>query len=220
MNYHALWTTLKLAAVVSAVLLFAGLPLAYWIATARTRTRIVVEALTALPLVLPPTVIGFYMLVLMGSRGPLRSLFGHPLAFTFEGLVLASLVYNLPFAVQPFAAGFRAVDPRLLATAQTLGASRWQTFRRVALPMSLPAIATGLVLTFAHTVGEFGVVLMVGGNIADVTRTVSIDIYDNVQALDYAAANKMSLLLTLASFALLCLICARRRAIAVPEMGR
>jgi len=220
MNYSPLWTTLKLAAVVSAVLLVIGLPLAYWIATARTRARIAVEALTALPLVLPPTVIGFYMLLLMGSHGPLRSLFGHPMAFTFDGLVIASLVYNLPFAVQPFAAGFRGLDPRMLATAQTLGASRWETFCRVALPLSLPAIVTGVVLTFAHTVGEFGVVLMVGGNIGGVTRTVSIDIYDNVQALDYAAANKMSLLLTLASFAVLCAICARRRTIDVPEMGR
>src|SRR5262249_25167491 len=152
--------------------------------------------ITALPLVLPPTVIGFYLLLLFGSNGPLARWLGRSLAFSFEGLVLASIVYNLPFAVQPFAAGFRALDPRLLWTAQTLGASPWRAFVRVVLPLSIPAILTGVILTFAHTVGEFGVVLMVGGNIPGVTRTVSIDIFDNVQALDYAAANRMSLLLT------------------------
>lgn len=211
MNYAALGTTLKLAALVSITLLFLGLPLAYWIATSRSRWRVVIEALTALPLVLPPTVIGFYMLVAFGSHGPLSSLFSRPLAFTFEGLFLASLIYNLPFAVQPFAAGFRALDPRLIFTAFTLGASRWRTFLRVALPLSLPAVLTGFVLTFVHTVGEFGVVLMVGGNIPGETRTVSIDIYDNVQALEYAAAHRMSLLLTVVSFAVLCFIYMRNR---------
>lgn len=211
MNTAAIWVTLKLAVLVSVVLLIVGLPLGYWLATTRSRARLVVEALTALPLVLPPTVIGFYMLLLFGSRGPLNQLFGHPLAFSFEGLVIASLIYNLPFAVQPFAAGFRALDPRLIHTAYTLGASPSKTFLRVALPVSLPAVVAGAVLTFAHTVGEFGVVLMVGGNISGVTRTVSIDIYDNVQALEFAAANRMSLLLTVVSFVVLCFIYARNR---------
>jgi molybdate transport system permease protein len=213
MNYAALWVTLKLAIFVSAILLLLGLPLAYWLATSRSRWRIVVEAVTALPLVLPPTVIGFYMLMLFGSRGPFWSWLDRPLAFSFEGLLLASIVYNLPFAVQPFAAGFRAIDPRLLWTSYTLGAPRWRTFTRVVLPVAIPAIITGVVLTFAHTVGEFGVVLMVGGNIPGVTRTLSIDIYDNVQALEYAAANKVSLLLTVVSFAVLCVIYARNRAL-------
>jgi molybdate transport system permease protein len=212
-NYAALWLTCKLAVLVSVFLLVIGLPLAYWLATTRSRWRIVVEAATALPLVLPPTVIGFYMLLLFGSKGPLAAWFHLPLAFTFEGLVLASMVYNLPFAVQPFAAGFRALDPRLLWTAYTLGDGRWRAFVRVALPVSIPSILTGLILTFAHTVGEFGVVLMVGGNLPGVTRTASIDIYDNVQALEYAAANRMSLLLTVVSFVVLCFIYARNRAL-------
>jgi molybdate transport system permease protein len=213
MNYAALWVTLKLAIFVSVILLLLGLPLAYWLATSRSRLRIVVEAVTALPLVLPPTVIGFYMLMLFGARGPFSSWFDRPLAFSFEGLLVASIVYNLPFAVQPFAAGFRAIDPRLLWTSYTLGASQWRTFVRVVMPVAVPAITTGVVLTFAHTVGEFGVVLMVGGNIPGVTRTLSIDIYDNVQALEYAAANKVSLLLTVVSFAVLCVIYARNRAL-------
>jgi molybdate transport system permease protein len=207
----AIWVTFKLAAIVSVVLLVVGLPIGFWLATTRSRARLFLEALTALPLVLPPTVIGFYMLLLFGSRGPLNRVFGHPLAFSFEGLVLASLIYNLPFAVQPFAAGFRALDPRLFQVAYTLGASQWKTFLRVALPLSIPAVITGFVLTFAHTVGEFGVVLMVGGNIPGITRTVSIDIYDNVQALEFAAANRMSLFLTVVSFVILCLIYARNR---------
>jgi molybdate transport system permease protein len=211
-NYGALWLTCKLAVLVSGSLLVIGLPLAYWLATTRSRWRFVVEAMTALPLVLPPTVIGFYMLLLLGSKGPFAWLH-RPLAFSFEGLVLASIVYNLPFAVQPFAAGFRALDPRLLWTAYTLGDSRWRAFVRVALPICVPPILTGIILTFAHTVGEFGVVLMVGGNIPGVTRTVSIDIYDNVQALEYAAANRMSLLLTAVSFVVLCFIYARNRAL-------
>ena len=211
MNSDALWVTLKLALMVTGILLAIGLPLAFWLATTRSSARLIVEALTALPLVLPPTVIGFYALLAFGTHGPFRYLFGHPLAFTFEGLLFASLIYNLPFAVQPFAAGFRALDPRLVQTAYTLGASRWKTFYRVAIPASIPAIITGIVLTFAHTVGEFGVVLMVGGNIPGITRTVSIDIYDNVQALEFAAANRMSLLLTTVAFMVLCIIYARNR---------
>jgi len=163
-----------------------------------------------LPLVLPPTVLGFYMLIAMGPRGPLgglwRTLFGHGLAFTFSGLVMASVLYSLPFAVQPLIASFEGVDRKLLEASAILGASRLRTFGRVILPLSVPGIITAMVLSFAHTMGEFGVVLMVGGNLAGITRTVSIDIYDRVQSLDYAGANRMALVLMLFSFAVLSLV--------------
>jgi molybdate transport system permease protein len=152
-------------------------------------------------------VLGFYVLVALGSRSPLgrwwQTLTGHTLAFTFAGLVIGSIIYSLPFAVQPFAASFALVDPRLMAASSTLGASKLQTFFRVILPLSLPGLVTGVALSFAHTLGEFGVVLMIGGNIPGVTRTVSIDIYDQVQALNYAAANQTALVLLLISFAVL-----------------
>jgi molybdate transport system permease protein len=161
----------------------------------------------ALPLVLPPTVLGFYMLLAMGPRGPLGKLwqaaFGHGLAFTFSGLVIASVLYSLPFAVQPLIASFETVDRKLLDASAVLGASRLRTFRRVILPLSVPGIITALVLSFAHTLGEFGVVLMVGGNLAGVTRTVSIDIYDRVQSLDFASASRSALLLLVISFVVL-----------------
>jgi molybdate transport system permease protein len=160
--------------------------------------------------VLPPTVLGFYVLVALGSRSPLgrwwQSLTGHTLAFTFTGLVIGSVLYSLPFAVQPFAASFSAVDRRLLAVSATLGASSLRTFFRIVLPLSLPGLVTGVVLAFAHTMGEFGVVLMIGGNIPGVTRTVSIDIYDQVQASNYAAANATSLLLLVFCFAVLAMV--------------
>ena len=143
-----------------------------------------------LPIVLPPTVLGFYLLLALGSRSPLgrwwQALTGHTLAFTFTGLVIGSVIYSLPFAVQPFAASFAAVDPKLLAASSTLGVAGLGTFFRVILPLSTPGLVTGVVLSFAHTMGEFGVVLMIGGNIPGVTRTVSIDIYDQVQASNYA----------------------------------
>ncbi len=210
MNWPAIVLSLKLAAFVTAALFVLGLPVAYWIAFSRRRWKFAVEAIVALPLVLPPTVLGFYMLAAMGSRGPLGRLWlawtGHTLAFTFAGLVIASIVYSLPFTVQPIAAGFAAVDPRLLAASATLGASRWRTFWRVLLPLSFGSVLTGLVLSFAHTLGEFGVVLMVGGNIPGVTHTVSIDVYDSVQALDYAAANRTSLALLAFSFLVLSIV--------------
>jgi molybdate transport system permease protein len=160
--------------------------------------------------VLPPTVLGFYVLLALGSRSPLgrwwQSLTGHTLAFTFTGLAIGSIVYSLPFAVQPFATAFALVDRRLLAASSTLGASKLRTFFRVIVPLSLPGLITGAALSFAHTLGEFGVVLMVGGNIPGVTRTVSIDIYDKVQAFDYASANQTSLVLLATSFAVLCLV--------------
>jgi molybdate transport system permease protein len=215
MNTQTLLLSFKLAGIVAAVLLGVGLPIAYWVTYSRWRWKFLVESTVALPLVLPPTVLGFYLLVAMGPRGPLGrawdSLFGHPLSFTFEGLVLASAVYSLPFAVQPFAAGFASVSPQLLQASATLGVSRLRTFARVTIPLSYTAIITGVVLSFAHTLGEFGVVLMVGGNIPGITRTVSIDIYDQVQSLNYAAANQTALVLLIISFTVLSLVYAMNR---------
>ncbi len=210
MDWQAFWLTIRLAVLVAAILFVAGLPIAYWIAFSRWRWKFVVEAVVALPIVLPPTVLGFYVLVALGARGVLgrwwQSLTGHTLAFTFSGLVIGSIIYSLPFAVQPFVAAFALVDRRLLAASATLGASKMATFLRVVLPLSIPGLVTGVALSFAHTMGEFGVVLMVGGNIPGITRTVSIDIYDQVQALNYVAANRTALLLLAISFAALCLV--------------
>jgi molybdate transport system permease protein len=202
--------TLQLALIVSAALLVIGLPVAYWIAFTRWRWKFLVEAIVALPIVLPPTVLGFYVLVALGPRSPLGrwwiSLTGHTLAFTFTGLVIGSIVYSLPFAVQPFAASFAAVDRKLIAASATLGASPLRSFVSVTLPLSIPGVITGAALSFAHTMGEFGVVLMVGGNIPGTTRTVSIDIYDRVQASDYSGANQTALLLLLICFAILAVV--------------
>ena len=207
---QALLLSIRLALCVSAILFLIGIPLAYWLAYWRWRGKFLFEAMVALPLVLPPTVLGFYLLIAMGPGGPLgtlwRTVFGHGLAFTFSGLVIASVLYSLPFAVQPLMASFESVDRRLLDASAILGAGRLRTFGRVILPLSVPGIVTALVLSFAHTLGEFGVVLMVGGNLAGVTRTVSIDIYDRVQSLDYAGANRMALVLLLISFAVLSLV--------------
>lgn len=215
MEFQAFWLTIRLAILVALVLGVAGLPIAYWITYSRWRWKFLAEAVVALPIVLPPTVLGFYVLLALGPRSPLgrgwQALTGHTLAFTFEGLVIGSILYSLPFAVQPFAASFAGVDPKLLAASATLGASRWQTFFRVILPLSVPGLVTGLALSFAHTMGEFGVVLMVGGNIPGVTRTVSIDIYDQVQALNYASANQTALALLAISFVVLSLVYALNR---------
>jgi molybdate transport system permease protein len=212
---EALWLSLGLAACVATILLLLGMPLAYWISQTTWRGKFLVESIVAMPLVLPPTVLGFYLLVAMGSNGPLGKLwiswFGHTLAFTFSGLVVASVLYSLPFAVQPLAAGFESVDRRLLDAAAVLGAGRWRTFREIILPLSIPAVITAAVLSFAHTLGEFGVVLMVGGNIPGVTRTVSIDIYDRVQSLDYGSANRLAIALLFISFAVLTTIYAANR---------
>ena len=202
--------SIRLALCVAAILFVIAAPLAYWLAQSHWRGKFVIEAIVALPLVLPPTVLGFYMLLAMGPRGPLgklwHALFGHALAFTFTGLVIASLFYSLPFAVQPLVASFESVDRKLLDASAVLGAGKLRTFLRVILPLCLPGVLTALVLSFAHTLGEFGVVLMVGGNLPGVTRTVSIDIYDRVQSLDYAGANRLALLLLLASFVVLSLV--------------
>ena len=209
-DWQAFRLTAQLAFLVSAILLLLGLPLACWIAFSRWRWKFLVEAVVALPIVLPPTVLGFYVLVALGSRSPLGRFWiahtGHTLAFTFTGLVIGSILYSLPFAVQPFAASFAAIDRKLIDASATLGASPLRTFFRVIVPLSIPGLVTGIVLTFAHTMGEFGVVLMVGGNIPGVTRTVSIDIYDQVQASNYAAANETALLLLIFCFAVLALV--------------
>ena len=207
MDWAALWLSVRLAASTTVVLLAIGIPLAYWIAFSPRRWKVVVEAIVALPLVLPPTVLGFYVLVAIGPLSPVGRAYarvaGHGLAFTFEGLLVASVLYSLPFAVQPFSAEFAAVDTRLLEASWSLGVSRLSTFRRVVIPLSVRGLITGIVLSFAHTLGEFGVVLMVGGNLPGVTRTVSISIYDAVQSLDYAAASRTALLLLFVSFAIL-----------------
>src|SRR5579872_998522 len=209
-DWHTFRLTLGLAFTVSAILFLVGLPIAYWIAFSRSRWKFLIEAIVALPIVLPPTVLGFYVLVALGPRSPLGrwwiSLTGHTLAFTFSGLVIGSILYSLPFAVQPFAASFASVDRKLIAASATLGASPLRTFFRVIAPLSVPGLITGAALSFAHTMGEFGVVLMVGGNIPGVTRTVSIDIFDRVQASDYAAANQTALLLLAFCFAMLAVV--------------
>lgn len=210
MNWGAFWLTVELATIVSFVLFVIGIPVAYWITSSRWRWKFLVEAAVALPIVLPPTVLGFYVLVALGSRSPLgrwwQSLTGHTLAFTFEGLVIGSLLYSLPFAVQPFATSFGAVDPKLLRASASLGYSPVLTFWHVVLPLSRAGLITGFTLSFAHTLGEFGVVLMVGGNIPGVTRTVSIDIYDQVQAANYSSANQTALVLLVISFVLLSIV--------------
>ena len=210
MNWQALWLTLQLAAIVSGLLVMLGIPIAYWVAYERWRWKFLVEAIVALPIVLPPTVLGFYVLLALGSRSPLgrwwESLTGHTLAFTFEGLVIGSVIYSLPFAVQPFAAAFGAVDPRLLRASASLGQSPVRTFLRVVLPLSKAGLITGFALSFAHTLGEFGVVLMVGGNIPGVTRTISIDIYDQVEAAQYSSAHVTSAALLVISFVALSVV--------------
>src|SRR3984893_12522720 len=209
-DWQAFWLTLQLAITVSVILLVLGLPLAWGIAFSRWRWKFLVEALVALPIVLPPTVLGFYVLVALGPHSPVGrwwiSLTGHTLAFTFSGLVIGSILYSLPFAVQPFAASFASVDHKLIAASATLGVSPLSTFCRVIAPLSIPGLITGTALSFAHTMGEFGVVLMVGGNIPGVTRTVSIDIYDTVRTSDYATANQTSLLLLAFCFVVLAVV--------------
>jgi molybdate transport system permease protein len=207
MDWTAVWVSVRLSFATMVVLVAVGVPIAYWVAFSRWRWKFLVEAVVALPLVLPPTVLGFYVLVAIGPNSPLGQFYsaiaGHGLPFTFEGLLIASVLYSLPFAVQPFSAAFAAVDRRLIEASWSLGISRADTFRRVVLPLSVRGIVTGMVLSFAHTLGEFGVVLMVGGNRPGITRTVSVSIYDSVQALDYQVAGQTSLLLLATSFVIL-----------------
>jgi len=215
MDWTAVWLTLRLAATTALILLLVGLPLAYWLATTRWRGRFIVEAIVALPIVLPPTVLGFYLLMALGPRGPVgrvvQALTGASLPFTFAAILLGSVLFNLPFAVRPFTSAFAAVDRRLVEASWCLGVSRLGTFRRVMLPLSWAGVLTGIVLSFAHTVGEFGVVLMLGGNRPGVTRTVSLVIYDEVQAMNYAAAHATSLALVGFAFLVLCITYALQR---------
>jgi molybdate transport system permease protein len=214
MDLQALWLTVRLATATTLVLMALGIPLAWWLASTRARWRPLVEALTTLPLVLPPTVLGFYLLVLLGPRtgfGRIASqLLGHPLAFSFSGLVIGSVLYSLPFAVQPLAAGFRSVDITLIEQAQLLGAGRFRTLTAILLPLSAHSVVAAAALCFTHTVGEFGVVLMIGGDIPGATRTLSIAIYDQVQDFSYTAANRTSLLLLCFSALALVLLYIRR----------
>jgi molybdate transport system permease protein len=199
MDFDALWLTLRLAVGTTAILLVIAVPLAWWIASGHGSGRALVQTVVALPLVLPPTVLGFYLLIAMGPlTAPGRLLiriFGHPLAFSFEGLLIGSVLYSLPFAVQPLVAGFQAVDRGFIEAAAGLGAKPVRIFLSVVLPMARASLLTSTVLTFTHTVGEFGVVLMLGGNIPGATRTLSISLYDLVQEGNYAAADRTALVL-------------------------
>ena len=209
MDWSAIVLSLRLATATTLILLVVGLPVASWLALSRRPGRWAIDALVALPLVLPPTVLGYYVLVALGPRSPIGHVYeamtGGPIVFSFPGLLVASVLYSLPFAVQPFAAAFAAVDHDLIETAWCLGASRLRTFARIVVPLARPGIVAGAVLTFAHTVGEFGVVLMVGGNLPGSTRTVSISIYDDVQAFNYARAGRTAGVLLVFSFVVLAL---------------
>ncbi len=203
----AIWLTLKLATVVTLILLLIGTPLAWWLAHSRNWYKGIVSALVALPLVLPPTVLGFYLLLLMGPQGVVgeltRALNLGTLPFTFAGLVVGSVLFSLPFAVQPIQNAFEAMGKRPLEVAATLRASAWDRFLSVALPLARPGFLTAIILAFAHTVGEFGVVLMIGGNIPDKTRVVSVQIYDHVEAMQYGAAHWLAGGMVLFSFIVL-----------------
>ncbi|MEE8249375.1 MAG: molybdate ABC transporter permease subunit [Gammaproteobacteria bacterium] len=207
MELGPVWISLQLASVTVVVLLLLGTPLAWWLAFTRSRSRAVVEALVALPLVLPPTVLGFYLLILLGPAGPIGSFWveitGTTLTFSFSGLVIASVIYSFPFAVQPLQTAFEGVGRAPLEAAATLGASPLDTFLRVASPLALRGYLSAIVLGFAHTLGEFGVVLMVGGNIPGVTKVISIAIYEQVETLSYAEAHYLSAGLLTFSFVVL-----------------
>ncbi len=206
----ALAVTLELASLTTLILLLLGTPLAWWMARSRWRQKFLLEAVVALPLILPPTVLGFYLLLALGPHGPIggvmEALGGHSLAFTFPGLVIGSVIYSLPFVVQPLQNAFAAVGDRPLEVAATLRASPLDRFFSVVVPLTRPAFLTATVLGFAHTVGEFGVVLMIGGSIPGETRVVSIAIYDHVEALDYLHAHWLSATLLLTSFILLAIV--------------
>ena len=223
MDFQALGITLRLAALTTALLLGVAVPVAAWLASGSSWGRRGVEALTALPLVLPPTVLGFYLLVGLGPQTAfgraLIRLLGHPLAFSFAGLLTGSMIYSLPFAVMPLVSAFRGVDPLLRETASTLGASPLQIFRSVVLPLSRSGLVTAGVLTFCHTVGEFGVVLMLGGDIPGSTRTLSISLFDQVQEGNRVAADRTSLLLLVLSFVALLVMQFRPRRAGMPVLS-
>lgn len=206
-DLQAIWLTVRLAAVVTVILLLVGTPIAWWLARTASRWKGAVGAVVALPLVLPPSVLGFYLLLAMGPNGPVgyltRALGIGPLPFTFWGLVLASVFYSLPFMVQPLQNSFEAIGDRPLEVAATLGASPLDAFFTVGLPLAAPGFLTASILTFAHTVGEFGVVLMIGGNIPGITRVASVQIYDHVEALEYLQAHRLSAVMLVFSFLVL-----------------
>ena len=207
MELGPVWISLKLASVTVVVLMLLGTPLAWWLAFTRSRSRAGVEALVAMPLVLPPTVLGFYLLILLGPAGPIGSFWvevtGTTLTFSFSGLVIASVIYSFPFAVQPLQTAFEGIGRAPLEAAATLGATPLDTFLRVASPLALRGYLSAIVLGFAHTLGEFGVVLMVGGNIPGVTKVISIAIYEQVETLNYAEAHYLSAGLLTFSFVVL-----------------
>jgi len=206
-DLQAIWLTIRLASVVTAILLLVGTPVAWWLARSRSRLKGVLGAFVALPLVLPPSVLGFYLLLAMGPNGPVghltRALGIDALPFTFWGLVVASVFYSLPFMVQPLQDSLEAIRDRPLEVAATLGASPLDAFFTVALPLAKPGFLTASILTFAHTVGEFGVVLMIGGNIPGVSRVASVQIYDHVEALEYGQAHRMAAVMLIFSFLVL-----------------
>jgi len=206
-DIQAIWLTIRLATIVTVVLLVVGTPIAWWLARSRSRWKGPIAATVALPLILPPSVLGFYMLLAMGQNGPVghltRALGIEPLPFTFWGLVVASVFYSLPFMVQPLQNAFESIGNRPMEVAATLGASPLDAFFTIALPMSLPGYLTASILTFAHTVGEFGVVLMIGGNIPGVSRVASVQIYDHVEALEYSQAHRMAAVMLIFSFLVL-----------------
>lgn len=210
MDWGPLWLTMQLAGVTVVVLLLVGTPVAWWLAFTRSRFRTLVEAIVALPIVLPPTVLGFYLLVALGPHGliggPWKDLTGSALSFTFTGLVIASTFYSLPFVVQPLHGAFEAVGKKPLEAAWSLGASRLDAFFTVASPMAVRGYLSAIVLGFAHTLGEFGVVLMVGGNIPGVTKVLSIAIYDHVEVLEYTQAHFLSAMLLAFSFLILAIV--------------
>lgn len=206
-DWQALWLTVRLAGTVTLILLTVGTPIAWWLARSKAWWKGPVGAVVALPLVLPPSVLGFYLLLAMGPDGPLGHLTQaiglEPLPFTFTGLVIASVFYSLPFMVQPLQSAFEAVGDRPLEVAATLRASPLDAFFTVAVPLALPGFLTASVLTFAHTVGEFGVVLMIGGNLPGISRVASVQIFDHVQALEYAQAHRLSAVMLVFSFVVL-----------------
>ena len=211
MNFAApLLLSLKLSSVTTLLLLVLGVPFAYWLVFTKFRWKFLVESVVALPLVLPPTVLGFYLLIVIGANSFVgqwyESIFNKPLAFPFQGLVLGSFLYSLPFAVQPIQTAFSSVDKKLLEASWSLGRSNIYTFFRVILPLSRHGIITGCVLSFAHTLGEFGVILMIGGNIPGITRVASVAIYDEVQSLNYGTANMYAAILLSFSFIILALV--------------
>jgi len=218
MDWQAFALTLKLAAITTAILLCLAIPLAAWLALGRSRWRVLAEALTGLPLVLPPTVLGFYLLVLLGPRTGigrvLTEMLGHPVAFSFAGLVVGSVIYSLPFAVQPIVAGFSAIDSSLLDAARLLGASPIRMVRTVLVPLAGRSLLTAAILSFLHTMGEFGVVLMLGGDIPGATRTLSLVLFNQVENFDYAAANRTAILLLLFCVTALVVVYARPKALA------